>query len=129
MASPAPPTDVCPLCACRDAGGAAAHAIVAALVEDDLDRALDLGLLEADPCPACAASCTDALVDARLARMRALAARERYRARNARLQRRAEELKAKRAAAADGPKSRALPATAAAALARAKAKAAGNPSQ
>ncbi|HJR75050.1 MAG TPA: hypothetical protein VJ806_15605 [Luteimonas sp.] len=99
------------------------------MADDDLDRALGLGLLEADPCPGCEASCAKALADAREARMRALAARERYRARDARLQRRAEELKAKRAAAADGPKSRALPAAAAAALARAKAKAVGNPSQ
>ncbi len=120
----------CPLCACRDARGASAHAIVAALREDDLDKAMDLGLLEAEPCPICDASCAAALTDARDARRRALEARERYRARGARLQRRAEELRAKRAAATPAAdiatKAPALPAAAAAALARAKAKAAGS---
>ncbi|WP_223266782.1 hypothetical protein [Luteimonas gilva] len=123
------PPIACPACACRDARGASAHAVVAALREDDLDRAMDLGLLETEPCPACDASCAAALTDARDARRRALEARERYRARGARLQRRAEELRAKRAAtpAVDiGTKAPALPAAAAAALARAKAKAAGS---
>lgn len=127
------PANVCPACACRDPLGTAAHAIMAALVVDDLDKAIDLGLLETGACPSCESSCTDALNAARETRLRALAARERYRARNARLQRRAEELRSKRAAAAtaagEGPKTPALPAAAAAALARAKAKAAGNESK
>jgi hypothetical protein len=127
------PSNACPACACRDPRGAVAHAIVAALADDDLDRAIDLGLLETDACPACKTSCTDALNAARETRLRALAARERYRIRNARLQRRAEELRSRRAAAAPtagaGPKTPALPAAAAAALARAKAKAAGNASK
>lgn len=125
--------NACPACACRDPRGAVAHAIVAALAVDDLDRAIDLGLLETGACPACKTSCADALNAARETRLRALAARERYRARNARLQRRADELRNKRAAAAPaagiGPKTPALPAAAAAALARAKAKAAGNESK
>lgn len=127
------PANVCLACACRDPRGAVAHPIVAALIADDLDRAIELGLLETDACPACGASCTDAFNAARETRLRALAARERYRTRNARLQRRAEELRSKRAAAAPaaaaGPKTPALPAAAAAALARAKAKAAGNESK
>ena len=126
-------SNACPACACRDPRGAVAHAIVAALADDDLDKAIDLGLLETHACPACEAFCTDALNAARETRLRALAARERFRARNARLQRRAEELRSKRASAAPvaggGPKTPALPAAAAAALARAKAKAAGNESK
>lgn len=122
-------TSACPICGCGDPHGAAAHAILAALAEDDIDRAMTLGLLEQPPCLACAPTCAAALVQARDARASALHARDRYRARNARLQRRAEELKAKRtvATAEVGPKPGALPTAAAAALARAKAKAAGNP--
>ena len=117
--------------ACRVCGCAAddpAHAIVAALVDDDVDAAIDLGLLDAAPCDACAPACRAALIDARENRLRAFAARQRFRARNARLQRRAEARAAARTPAparvADEPKP-ALPPAAAAALARAKAKAAG----
>ena len=44
----------CPACACTSATGAAAHAIQAALLEDDFDRALAMGLMEPDH--ACAAA-------------------------------------------------------------------------
>ncbi|MGO0999752.1 hypothetical protein [Lysobacter sp. CA196] len=139
-------------CGCADARGAAAHAIVAALAQDDLDAAIALGLLNANfddrdidgiVCRQCTDACMQALRSAREARLRALAARERYRARNQRLQRRADERAARRAAtpaptnsadtSADNtiadtssPTTQrpALPSAAAAALARAKAKAA-----
>lgn len=125
-------------CGCARADGAATHAIVAALAVDDLDRALTLGLLEAPACTACTPACTALLIDAREARSKALAARARYRARNARLAQRAQERAAQRAVArapevatldkatvapAAAPRP-ALPSAAAAALARAKAKAA-----
>ncbi|KQZ55617.1 hypothetical protein ASD53_15220 [Lysobacter sp. Root559] len=125
-------------CGCARADGAAAHAIVAALAADDLDRALALGLLDAAACSACTPDCTAMLIDARVARSKALAARARYRARNARLAQRAQERAAQRAGARapeaatrDGamtpaaePSRPTLPSAAAAALARAKAKAA-----
>ncbi|WP_074866668.1 hypothetical protein [Lysobacter enzymogenes] len=76
-----------------------------ALADDDLDAAIALGLLDADfdrtcVCIACAPECAQRSRDARQARLRALAARERYRARDRRLQRRAEERAAQRAAPA-----------------------------
>lgn len=125
----------CPGCGCDDPSGTASHAVVAALLAGDLDRAIASGLLDCQCCNGCSAACTDALHVARDARMGALAARERHRARNARLQRRAAELAVKRGTAhaietapADTPTSVAarsgLPAAAALALARAKAKAA-----
>ncbi|WP_157476318.1 hypothetical protein [Lysobacter sp. Root690] len=124
-----------------------------ALASDDLDRAITLGLLQDEQAPVCAhctPQCTQATRDARAQRLRALAARERYRARDARLQRRADERAAQRAGApaavasasiaaagtapagnlinaaddAPTPPRPALPTAAAAALARAKAKAA-----
>jgi len=117
--------------ACRVCGCAAnhpVHAIVAALVDDDVDAAIELGLLDAAPCDACAPDCRAALSDVRDNRLRAFAARQRFRARNARLQRRAEARAVARMPAPrllpDAPKP-ALPPAAAAALARAKAKAAG----
>jgi len=122
-----PPT-TCPACGCTAAAGAQAHAIVAALIDDDLDRAMTLGLLEPITCSACTDDCSEALRDAREARMRALAARERHRARQARLERRAVERAARHAGPATaGTGKPALPPAAAAALARAKARAAGKP--
>ena len=112
-------------CGC-DAPGLAAHAIAAALREGDVDRALRLGLLEAGECPGCTDDCAAAVLSARDARLAALAARERFRARNLRLERRAAERAARRASPAlpaaetDAPP---LPAAAADALARALAKA------
>lgn len=117
----------CARCGCTRVEVATAHAIAAALMEDDLARALDLGLLDADACAACAPACRDAMLGAREERRRALAARERYRARQARLERRARQRDAARArpAPATAPPDGAapLPPAAAEALARALAKA------
>lgn len=110
--------------------------IDAALAADDLDRAMALGLcapaldavldLAAKGCPACRLR-AQRVAQARDARQRALAARERFRAREARLQQRAAARAQRRApppAAVAQANAAALPAAAAAALARAKAKAA-----
>lgn len=122
-------TQPCPACNCTDARGSATHAIVAALMADDLDHAIEAGLLDCVSCEGCSDDCTSLLMAARDTRLRALAARERYRARQARLQRRAEERAAARmspapAATAASPQKPALPSAAAAALERAKARAA-----
>jgi len=118
----APP---CPACACAQPHPA--HALLAALREDDLDAALSLGLLDAQPCPACAAECGVRLIEARDARRFALSARERHRARAARLARiKAEREAARRPVAAPATQQAtpaALPSAAADALARALAKA------
>jgi hypothetical protein len=71
----------CPVCGCTHADPA--HAIAQALQADDLDAALQLGLLDAAPCAGCDAACTARLVEVRDARRFALAARERHRARDA----------------------------------------------
>jgi len=118
--------DACP--ACHDTGFAALADAVAA---DDLDGAIERGLLGFEApsrtCDACAPRVASVLA-ARDARLRALAARERYRARRVRLAERAEAKARRRAVAlppADLPKAApALPSAALAALARAKAKAA-----
>jgi hypothetical protein len=113
-------TDACPACGCR--AGAPVHAIVSALLVDDLDAAIEAGLLACVPCPACASHCQAAVGAARDARLTALAARERYRARQARLAARVQERATRRAQAAAASPS-ALPPAAAAALQRALAKA------
>lgn len=125
------PALLCPGCGCSDPGGATPHALVAALLVGDLDRAIATGLLDCRRCAGCSTACAEALLAARDARLAASAARERYRARNARLQRRAAELTAKRSPArpVDAPTAVTTrpalpPAAAAAVLARAKAKAA-----
>lgn len=99
---------------------APAHALVQALRQDDLDSALEQGLVDALPCPSCSPACADALVAARDERRAALAARERYRSRQARLDGRAARraaARAVRATAADPAPP--LPAGAADVLARA----------
>lgn len=114
-------TSGCPGCAC--AADSASHVLVAALLDDDLDRALDLGLLDAAPCPTCSAACAAQLVATRDERRAALAARARYRARGARLARRAAE---KRPTTEPAPSTQSrppLPGAAADALARAMARA------
>ncbi len=118
-------------CGCSDPHGGTVHAIASALADEDLDRAIDAGLLDADACPRCTPACTATLMVAREARIAALAARERFRAREARLTRRQHERNERRGATTsasqstnDGPPP-ALPPAAAAALARAKARAAG----
>jgi hypothetical protein len=125
----------CPVCPCNS--DTPVHAVVGALAIDDLDRALALGLLESGACQDCSGICRARLEQARDARLAALAARERYRARQARLARRAAERAARRGAgiavggarATDAPASAAatLPPAAAAALARALARASGKP--
>lgn len=114
----------CPHCACASEAGGNAHALLALLAADELDAALDRGLLQAAPCPACSAECQARLIAAREARRVALAARERHRARAQRLLRRKTEREAARASA-PSPVNRApaLPPSAADALARALAKA------
>jgi hypothetical protein len=120
----------CPACACDASAGTRAHALLAALREDDPDRALDLGLLDPSiACPGCSDACQAAIGAARLQRESALAARERHRARNARLERRqgerAERRKPVMTTTTTTTTAPALPPAAAAALARAKARAAG----
>lgn len=107
-----------------------------AVREDAIDLALALGLLSFEPASHRCVHCRDQvskITAARDARLRALAARERFRARETRLAERAEARARKRAAAtppaatAGTPTPPALPPAAAAALARAKAKAAAKP--
>ena len=109
--------------------------LVALLREDDVDAAIDAGLMDAwpDACADVLDADARALLLATRARLRnAWDARARFEARNARLARRAEEREAARrvpappSAAADAAPARpALPSNAAAILARAKARAAG----
>ncbi|MEL1263929.1 hypothetical protein [Pseudoxanthomonas putridarboris] len=103
------------------------HALVAA---DDLDAAIEAGLMTYAPCTGCDGidrSTVDTLLQAQARLRTAWEARERHRQRNARLARRAAEREARRlaaapqAAAAQAP---ALPTAAAEILARAKARAA-----
>jgi hypothetical protein len=123
-----------PCSACNDQ---ALRRLAEALAADDLDRALTLGLLEArpeeiaEPCADCR-SRASFVIAARDERLRAFAARERYRARQARLAERAKIRARKRAAAtpatsAPATSATALPPAAAAALARAKARVAAKP--
>ena len=114
----------CPACACTAPEGAAAHRIVEALCVDDVDRAIDAGLLDDITCTQCSAACAHALAQARDTRRRALAARERYRDRALRLARLQRERDARRAPVQAATGAPALPAAAAAALERAKARAA-----
>jgi hypothetical protein len=119
----------CPACTCDASAGTRTHALLAALREDDPDRALELGLLDPSiACPGCSDACQAVIGAARLQREGALAARERHYARNARLERRQRERAERRkpattTAATPAPT---LPPAAAAALARAKARAAGH---
>lgn len=113
----------CPVCGC--VLDAPAHALIAALARDDLDGALALGLLATGGCTACSEACTHALLAVRDERRAAFAARDRFRARQARLARRAAEKAAARAAVAPQPGRPALPPAAADALARAMARAKG----
>lgn len=114
----------CPACA-----DGALRVIADALAADDLDRAMTLGLLDArledipGRCAACEAR-AGIVIAARDERLRALAARERHRARQARLGERAAARARRREAAAPQQPIAApsLPPAAAAALARAKAR-------
>ena len=93
------------------------------LQADDLDTALQAGLMAFKPCPACDVLPAATVLAAQQRLRTAWAARERYRARNARLAQRTAAREAKRKQ--DAPEKRsALPPAAAAILARAKARAA-----
>ena len=119
----------CSGCGCLhgDAWSVATHAVIAALADDDFDRAIESGLLDLIRCDQCTPDCQSILITARMQRAKALAARERYRARTARMQLRAHERAARRGTTPTTTQSETkptLPAAAAAALARAKIKAA-----
>jgi len=119
----------CPVCNDRHAMQAAR--LAGLLRDDDIDAAIEAGLMAFTACPECARRDDHADAYARIAaaqqRLRdAWAARDRHRARSARLQRRAAERTARRAVPAQtDARKPALPPAAAAALARAKAKVAG----
>ena len=93
------------------------------LQEDDVDAAIEAGLMRYVPCPACDPALAAELIETQQKLSMAWAARNRYLARNARLARRAAERDAKRSSAIPEKKSP-LPPAAAAILARAKARAA-----
>jgi hypothetical protein len=98
---------------------------LAALIDGDgIDAAIDAELMDFVPCPACDPAATSMVADAQRRLAFAWAARDRYRAREARLQRIATERAAHRAPPAQAAKPAALPSAAAAILERAKAKAA-----
>lgn len=111
------------------ADGSAAR-LLELLDRDELDAAIEAGLADFDP-DACASLPAAARERLRLGRDRLLqawAARDRHRARAARLARDAEELRARRApatGAAAGARGPALPPAAAAALERARQRARG----
>ncbi len=126
-------TPVCTICSEHQV-----HALAVAIESDNIDLAMALGLLDfstpVDACKACTSK-IEMIVLARDARLRALAARERYRQRERRLSERARIRAEKRAAAQRSNmqstdaqstttiEAPSLPPAAAAALARAKAKA------
>ncbi|MBB1061942.1 hypothetical protein, partial [Marilutibacter spongiae] len=86
----------CP-CGCAAPAGARAHAVSAALAIDDLDVAIEQGLADIEACPACTPGCRRRLLGAKAGRLAAWAARERHRAREARLRRLAAARAARRA--------------------------------
>lgn len=94
------------------------------LRDDDVDAAIEAGLMQYVPCPTCDPVLAAQLIEAQQRLSKAWAARDRYRARNERLARRAAERDAKRALAAPAERKSTLPPAAAAALARAQARAA-----
>ncbi|MDI1252853.1 hypothetical protein [Thermomonas sp.] len=100
-----------------------AHAVLELLAVDDFDAALTAGLLDAPACVTCEPRCNALLAAARDAQLTALAARDRHRARDARLRRRKAEREAARVPKALPTQTPALPAAAADVLARALAKA------
>lgn len=109
--------------------GSEAHArrLLRLLREDDLDAAIDAGLVDYTAHRALDDADNALILAARDRLLAAWAARERHRLRGARLLRRAAERDARRTAPRDDAtgKATALPPAAAAALARARARAAG----
>ncbi len=110
----------------RDADTEVAQRLLALLRDDDLDAAIEAGLMAFGGFDALAPDERVAIASAQQRLRDAWAARDRYRAREARLERRAAQRQAKRTPLRDDSgKPPPLPPAAAAALARAKAKAAG----
>jgi hypothetical protein len=110
----------------RDAGIEVAQQLLALLRDDDLDGAIEAGLMTFDGFDTLAPDERVAIASAQERLRDAWAARDRYRARASRLARRAAERQAKRQPPQDDSgQPPTLPPAAAAALARAKAKAAG----
>jgi hypothetical protein len=103
--------------------------LAALLGGGDVDAALEAGLMDFVPCPACGAGDAAAVAAAQRRLSKAWAARERFRARAARLQRIAAERAARRAPPPLAQKPSALPPAAAAILEREKARAAGRDDQ
>jgi len=103
-----------------------AQRLLCLLADDDVDGAIEAGLMAFDVGDALPPGELATIASAQRRLREAWAARDRYRAREARLARRDAERRAKRAPPPDdGGEPRPLPPAAAAALARAKAKAAG----
>ncbi len=96
----------------------------ALLHSDDIDAAIDDGLMHFLPCPACDATQAARLVGMQQQLAAHWAARDRYLARQVRLARRAAERETKRASVTPTLTKSGLPPAAAMILARAKAKAA-----
>ena len=115
----------CPACGCG--ADSPAHALVVRLRVDDVDGALDDGLLATTGCAQCTADCTAALLAERDGRRAALDARERFLRRERRLALRAARRDARRATVKPNTASLApsLPVSAAAALQRALSRARG----
>lgn len=110
----------------RDSDAEVAQRLLALLRDDDLDAAIEAGLMTFDGFDTLAPDEGVAIASAQERLRDAWAARDRYRAREARLARRAAERQTKRVPLRDDSgKPPPLPPAAAAALARAKAKAAG----
>ncbi|KAF1710481.1 hypothetical protein CSC70_07375 [Pseudoxanthomonas kalamensis DSM 18571] len=98
---------------------ARAERFAALLREDRIDEALDAGLMDYRPCPSCAVATIREIATAQARLRTAWAARERYRAREARLARLSAQREARRRPASAMQMQAALPEAAAAALARA----------
>ncbi len=97
------------------------------LQDDDLDGALDAGLMDCDPAVAADPESGAAILAAQRRCAAAWAARDRYRTRIDRQSRRELERAARHIPAAAAAPASTLPPAAAAALARAKARALGKP--
>ncbi|HLL17263.1 MAG TPA: hypothetical protein VK439_00630, partial [Rubrivivax sp.] len=74
------------------------HSLWRQLQEDDVDSALDAGLMRFQPCPACPAEVCAGIAQRQRELAQAWAARDRHLARNARLARLLDEREARRAA-------------------------------
>ncbi|MDQ3289230.1 MAG: hypothetical protein M3Q42_13450, partial [Pseudomonadota bacterium] len=84
-------------CGCDAPAGETIHRVLACLRRDDIDGAIESGLLEfASPCGSCSPGCAALVQTVRDERLAALAARDRFRSRTARLGRRAAERAARR---------------------------------